>query len=144
VLLERPNFGLPDWRDKSARHPPVRRGETETKIIPRPGETGAATKECALKSSPLPEMEGFVLNPTYDSPNPLDVPFRRDLADHLELWVACPREKCRLAGACRGRLAACYDERRPEIIDVMTMLLYDGYLDEDGHRIWPDSTEVEE
>ncbi len=31
VLVKRPHFGLPDRRDISARHPPVRRGETETR-----------------------------------------------------------------------------------------------------------------
>ena len=64
-----------------------------------------------------------------------ELPFRRALANYLDLWVECPREKCRVTGACRGRLAPCYDERRPEIIEAMTSLLHDGYITEDGELL---------
>jgi hypothetical protein len=80
-------------------------------------------------------MDGFVLNPSYCAPGSLDMPFRRGVAELLDLWEKCPRDQCRRAGACRSRAVACYDERRPEIIEIMIALLYDGYLhDEDGEE----------
>lgn len=85
---------------------------------------------------PLPPMEGFVLNPSNSrGPNHHAIPFHRALADYLVLWEDCRRRECRLAGACRGRQAACYDERRPEIIAIMTTLLHDGYITEDGELL---------
>ncbi len=89
-----------------------------------------------MRQPPLPEMEGFVLNQSRGrGPNPHDVPFQRAVADYLELWSDCPRRECRRAGACRGRQATCYDERRPEIIASMTSLLHDGYITEDGELL---------
>ncbi len=87
-----------------------------------------------MELTPLPEIDGLELNPERYPTHPYDLRLRRAVVNHLEMWSGCPRPACRMAGGCRSRTVACFDERRPQIAYVMIPFIYEGYLNEDGEE----------
>jgi hypothetical protein len=88
-----------------------------------------------VKLLELPEIEGCILAPERHPPHRTELVLRRAIVDFLEMFVDCPHRECRCADACRSRTVACFDERRPVIVEFMPGFLYEGYLDEDGREL---------
>jgi hypothetical protein len=89
----------------------------------------------SVKLPELPEIEGVELAAVREPLSPWELRLRRAIVDENEFWSDCPRPECGMAGACRSRSVACFDERRQDVVDAMIPFIYEGYLDENGEEL---------